>query len=383
MKKKYYLLVFFILFGIAFFGQTQDLGNVTLESLQEKRHPKDSSANAAILFKKGFTYMSFKAGSGYFLNHNIKLKIKIYKKEGLSNANLKIPFYVGFKHLSDETFKVKNAFTYNVIESQISKIALKSEGVFENKISQNWHEALVTMPNVKVGSIFELEYTVTTQYFNRFPNFDFQYNIPADNVEYRSEIPEFFIYKTLQIGYLGLKTNVEVVPFEKVFSSKYCNGFRYEPQYVVSDYSFENVPALMDQNFVDHIENYRGSIQNELERTRMPDSPVKDYTNTWEGVAKIIYNYSDFGKQLKLKSYFANDLKSLINVNISQEQKLDTIFKFVQHKMNWDNTERMFCQNGVEKAYQSKIGNSAEINFILIAMLTEAGFEARSCCGVD
>ena len=80
MKKKYYLLVFFILFGIAFFGQTQDLGNVTLESLQEKRHPKDSAANAAILFKKGFTYMSFKVGRGYFLNHNIKLKIKFIKR---------------------------------------------------------------------------------------------------------------------------------------------------------------------------------------------------------------------------------------------------------------------------------------------------------------
>ena len=68
MIKRYYCLVFFVFCGYTFFGQTQDLGNVTLESLQEKRHPKDSSANAAILFKKGFTYMSFKVGRGYFLN---------------------------------------------------------------------------------------------------------------------------------------------------------------------------------------------------------------------------------------------------------------------------------------------------------------------------
>jgi hypothetical protein len=68
-------------------------------------------------------------------------------------------------------------------------------------------------------------------------------------------------------------------------------------------------------------------------------------------------------------------LEAQHKTDLSQLEKLDVIFKFVQQKMNWNN------QFGItlikEKAYVEKIGNTAEINFILIRMLKLAGISVN------
>ena len=53
MKK---IIIFLLLvLSCAFYSTAQDfqLGKVTLEELQERQHPKDTAAAAAVLFKNG------------------------------------------------------------------------------------------------------------------------------------------------------------------------------------------------------------------------------------------------------------------------------------------------------------------------------------------
>lgn len=144
-----------------------------------------------------------------------------------------------------------------------------------------------------------------------------------------------------------------------------------------STYTAENVPALKEEDYIDNIENYKSSIYNELERTRFPDQLVKDYSITWEGVAKTIYENESFGKELNERSYLVQDIKTMLKNAVSEEEKLDIIFKFVKTKMNWDGKYGFYTQKGVKKAYADRTGNVAEINFILIAMLKLAGINAN------
>jgi hypothetical protein len=142
-------------------------------------------------------------------------------------------------------------------------------------------------------------------------------------------------------------------------------------------YTAENVPALMEEDYVDNIKNYRSSIQQELERIRYPDKPEKDYSLTWEGVAKTIYEDEDFGKELGERSYLMQDIKTILKDAKTETEKLEIIFKFVQNKMNWNNEYGYYTDKGVKKAYIDQTGNVAEINFILIAMLKLAGLNAN------
>ena len=70
----------------------------------------------------------------------------------------------------------------------------------KNKINKYWNQATITLPNVKVGSVIEFKYVLKSENVVRLPNFEIQYDVPVNFFEYKTEIPEFFIYKTLFVG---------------------------------------------------------------------------------------------------------------------------------------------------------------------------------------
>lgn len=365
---KFSRLTFVVLFLIIVTkvqAQNYELGKVSIEELEEKIHPKDSSAVAAILFKKGKTIFNYVLGKGFVSSNVYEFRIKIYKPEGLSWANQTVSYYVGYENLNDDVVNFSNAVTYNLEKGAIVKTKLNSEGSFKNKINKYWNQANITLPNVKVGSVIEFKYFLKSENLVRLPDFEIQYDIPVNFFEYKTEIPEFFIYKTIVIG------NLKIDSKTAVSESKQVNFIGYKQ--INTEFTATAIPALKEEKFVDNIENYRESIHNELERERFPDKPVVNYTTTWEEVAKTIYKNESFGKELKETDYYTEDLKAILHTVNNHQEKLEAIFKFVQKKMNWNKNKSYLTNVGVKKAYQAQTGNSAEINFILISMLRTAG----------
>ena len=362
------VLVAFLLLSISKINaQNYELGKVTIEELQQKVNAKDTTAAAAVLFKKGKTFFTYTSERGFTANHVYEFKIKIYKKEGLNLANHKVSYYIGYENRNDDSVSFSNAATYNLENGVIVKTKLNSEGIFNSKINKYWNQAMITLPNVKVGSVIEFKYVVKSENLIRLPDFDFQYPFPVAFFEYKTEIPEFLIYKSILIGQVSIKSSNEVVESKQIFATGY--------KQINSLYTSENIPALKNEKFVDNISNYSGSIQNELERKRFPSEPIVDLTKTWEGVATSIYENESFGKELKLKNYYSEDLKNLLaNANLPLD-RLKAIFNFVQNRMNWNKENGYFVDKGVKKAYEARTGNIAEINFILISMLKTAGIE--------
>ena len=62
-------------------AQDFKLGKVSIAELEQKVHPKDSSAVAAVLYKKGEARMMFDQSNGFVLVTDVETRIKIYKKE--------------------------------------------------------------------------------------------------------------------------------------------------------------------------------------------------------------------------------------------------------------------------------------------------------------
>lgn len=371
------IVVLFFLFSLQSSGQNFDYGKVSKEELLEKVHPLDSTTAAAMIFKKVRTYFVYNLKNGFTVNHEYSYRIKIYKKEGLNWANFVVPYYVGYEEMNDEYVKFSNAVTYNLENGAIVKTKLNNEGSFKKNVNEYWNQATISMPNVKVGSVIEFAYNLKSENIVKFPVFENQYDIPLNYSEYKTEIPEFFIYKPLITGYVKVKSEEKLVNGFQNFDDKnnQTTGIRYKQ--INSVYLSENVPAIKDEEYLDNLKNYKSSIQYELERTRFPDQPVKDFTITWEGVAKTIFENKNFGKELNEQLYIIQDVKMILKNVVSKEEKLDVIFKFVQNKMNWNNDYGYFTDKGVKKAYLDNSGNVAEINFILIAMLKLAGINAN------
>lgn len=380
----------FLLLGFALTAGAQEfeLGKVSKEELLEKTHPLDSSAAAAILYKKGRTYFDYDANRGWIYRHEVEARVKIYKKEGYEAATLEIPFY-DESASSKEEVSIQKAFTYNLVNDKIEKEKLKSEGEFEEKLNNYISLMKITLPNIKEGSVIEYKYTLISPYIVSLPNWYFQDDIPVNQVHYAVEIPQYFYYKEFQKGFFPLKRSQT--------SRNVSKNIRYEGSGIgasameayktnttgasykenITTYEAKNIPALKEENYVSNIDNFRSSINHELSYIQYPDTPVKYYSQTWEDVAKKIYDSPSFGGELNKTGYFEDALAILLNGAATNPEKIARIFKHVQTTMNWNKTYGYACGQGVKKAYQEHTGNTAEINLMLTAMLRHAGINAN------
>lgn len=372
------IIAVLLVFGIAKSeAQNYQLGKVTKAELEQKVHPKDTSAPAAILFKKGKTFFTYHDKTGFSANHECEIKIKIYKKEGLEWANQKVKYYIGYKNLNEDKLDFTDAVTYNLENGSIVKTKLENQGTFKNKINMYWKEKIITLPNVKVGSIIEYKYILKSENISEFPDFDFQFEIPVDYFFYKTDLPEYYVYKPILIGYVPLQTDAKLTNGSQTYDNQYgqTSGFTYKQ--ITTTYSAKDIPALKPEPFVNNIENYRGCIKQELERIRYPDQPVKDFSLTWEGVAQTIFKDDKIAKEFKQTSFLVGDINRLL-VNIgSPVDRMNTVFGYVQSRMNSNDRLGYYPDKGVEKAYADQTGNVADINFILINMLRLAGIEAN------
>ncbi|MFN3969081.1 DUF3858 domain-containing protein [Flavobacterium sp.] len=360
-------------------AQKAVLGKVKKEELAEKLYDKDTAAAAVVIFKKAKTTFTYYEENGFVSATDFEIKIKIYKKEGFEWGNFDIPYYVGYENLNDEFVDILSAYTYNLEGDEIVKEKVVNQSKFKKVINEFWAKRTITFPNVKEGSIIELKYRLKSENISVLPDFQFQYNIPVDYAEYISEIPEFYLYKGMVRGFVKPEITYDIEPTSQSFNSKVDKtnvGKVMRFNQIVTKYTAKDIPALKDEEYVNSINNYYGKIEHELEVIRYPEQEPKQISTTWENVAKSIYEDERFGKELKETAYFMDDLRLLIKKDFTTKDRINAVFTFVKNKMNWDEKYGYYTKKGVAKAYQEKVGNAAEINFILLSMLKMAGVEA-------
>ncbi|HLF52953.1 transglutaminase [Flavobacterium sp.] len=386
MKNFKFIIILGMIFSINSFSQKKaELGKVTIAELKEKVHPKDTSAAAAVLFQVGKTYFEYKEEVGFEIITEIDTKIKIYKKEGYDFANQYISYYAS--RSNSESVSFSKAITYNLINDEIEKTKLKSDGEFIEKINKYRSQKKIAMPNVKEGSIIEYRTIIKSSFLTSFPEWQFQKNIPVNYSEYVTYVPEYFIYKTHQKGFYFPKVAKDSKTRNLLYSYKESSDLgRYVPKRVttsvdfienITKYFMENMPALKEESFVNNVDNYTASIQHELSGKQMPNASYENFATDWEGVVKKIYENDDFGVELNKTGYFEKDIDVILQGIISKEEKIIAIFNYVKSRMNWNGYNSYYCDEGIKKAYLEKTGNVAEINLMLTSMLRYAGLEAN------
>ncbi len=390
MKSQKFNLIYIIVLMVVVLNATaqkHELGAVTVAELEQKFHPTDKDAEAAILYEKGVTRMEYTEQSGFVIITETEVKIKIYTKEGYKWTNKAVSMYVAQNPKEKVSFS--KAITYNLVNGAIEKTKLKSEGEFEEKINKSWSQKKITMPNVKEGSIIEYRYITESPYVTNFPTWNFQTTIPVNHSEYKTFIPEYFTYNINTKGYLSPKVTRDSKrrTMRYTYTTDDVGGMNNSGAQRISDevefmenttlYVLENIPALKDENYVNNIDNYTVSVRHELAVTKYPNSTPRMYSTSWEDVVKNIYLSEGFGGELKKAGYFETDVQPLIAAATSNDDKILSIFKHVQSKMNWNNTFGYNCDEGVKKAYKDNTGNVAEINLMLTAMLRKADINAN------
>ncbi|WP_281336616.1 transglutaminase domain-containing protein [Flavobacterium eburneipallidum] len=383
------LLTIVLLFSFFSNSNAQDfrIGKVSMAELEEKEHPKDPTATAAILFKKGEVKFVYTESDGFQVVTEVKTRIKIYKKEGYDWANQEVRYYLD-NNINENVF-FSDAATYNLVNGKIEKTKLKSDGEFIEKINKFWGLKKITLPNIKEGAVIEFAYTIKTGIVSFLRDWDFQTSIPVNYSEFTTYIPEYYEYKSNQKGFVTIARTVEKSRGSIIINSKErTGGFggpvktefsqdKIEFSETKTNYLVKDLPAMKDEAFVNNIDNYTSSISHELSLSNFPGTPIKYYSTDWASVVKTIYEYSDFGNELNKTGYFEEDITKLLNGLNTQNERVSTVFNYVKNNVKWNNLRGYSCDEGVKTAYKNKTGNTAEINLMLTAMLRFAGFNAN------
>jgi hypothetical protein len=370
------LVLLILLLHSSINAQKFEIGKISKYELEEKYHPIDSTANAAVLFKKARTHFYYTEKKGFQCETTFEIRLKIYKKEGLSWANYSIPYYVGWSDIDDDIIFFSDVVTYNLENNKIEKTKLSGKGLFKERINEYWMKKTITFPNVKVGSVIEFKYKLISENLVRLPDFEFQELIPVNFAEYKSEIPVNYVYKTILRGYSKVEQEAKQELFTQSFTGEH-NQTKYL-SYTLNKqkYTLRNIPALIEEPFTDNIENYRIKIENELSQIAFKDMPEKKFSETWDDVAKSISKNENFKNALQSRGYFEEIIRNSFSSDESKLNKAKIIFNHVKNKIKWNGNFGYYPELGPKDAYYKSVGNVADINLNLVVMLRSAGINA-------
>lgn len=368
-------------------AQNFKFGKVSKEELKEKVHPTNKEADAAVLYRSQRTYYDFNEGVGFTLITEVHERIKIYTKDGFEWATKEI----SYSRNDDVAEKVSNVkgYTYNLVEGKVVDEKLRNNGIFEEEASNYRMKTKFTMPAINEGSVIEYSYTLRSPFITTIDVTPLQYTIPINKLDLQIEIPEFFGFKyhfnPRSSLYFSVKTNSKtfrystnstVRKYERAGVSHSNKTSKLE--FVQNVYSIEEegIPALKAEDYIDYLNNYAAFVTWELQFTKFPNSKIENYSSTWEGVAKSIYDDAGLRGELNRTGFFEEDIDALLVGIVDAPSKAQAIFNFVRNKVKWNDYLGFVTENGVKKAYKEGQGNVGDINILLTSMLNYAGLQA-------
>ncbi|WP_111708839.1 DUF3857 domain-containing protein [Lutibacter citreus] len=385
MKKILLTLITFLTL-ISAKGQDYRFGKVSKAELEEKVYPLDSSANAVVLYKSRKTSFNYTQGEGFQQRTEIHERIKIYNKEGYKWASKNIEYYkpdIG----DDESVSKISAKTYVLEGGKVKGYKIQKSQIFDEKKNKFWSQKKITMPNLSEGCVIEWKYNIYSPY-KGISKVELQYTIPIKKVVCEITIPEYFKYSIKELGYLSINKTISDRNDEisLIFKSRTGQGggavkTNYSTEIVrytsnIATINMEKVPAILEEDYVDNINNYKSSVYYELSSVQWPNEPVESFSTTWGDVVETLYKDSDFGGELEKRNYFKDELTELIKGVTDETKKAYLIFEFVKRKVKWNKYYGITTDEGVKSAYNKGVGNIADVNLLLTAMLQEAGLSA-------
>jgi hypothetical protein len=336
MKKTAIVVFLFHLFVQNIFAAKEPMkfGKVDKADLEMIVYSADSSASAVVL-----------CNYGYFDSNNMKfvhqMRIKILKEEGKDRGNFSVP--------AAEKAIVKGQ-TVNLENGVPVVTKLNKEGIFIDRVTKDYYRAKVSMPNVKVGSVLDIEF-----FYTGLPAYwSFQETIPVRWSELILEESTYFSFRKNFVGYNQVH------------------------QAETNRWIAKDVASFKSEPYVNNHENYLTRMNIEISSIHIPGTYYKEYATTWESVANTLRDANDFGKELNTIHFYLNDIEKEIKLSTTiPEERMAKAFEAIK-KIKWNKIESIWpSQSSISLSYNKKIGNAADVNLNLVLLLRKLNIDAN------
>lgn len=373
MKTKLTFLTLFSALAMMF-GQYKflDVPKMDTQDLKATQYAKNPSEAAEVLYRSYHYWVEYNGQ----LNLEVISRVKIYKKDQAEKfLNQEVYTFDGKNKNSEKVTSLK-ATTYNIENDKIVPTVVDKSSKYKSKESKNYTVTKFAFENVRDGSVVEYKYNILSPFYWMVDRVSVEDIVPVRRFEYVFDFPKFLGYN---IDYKGsLTPNHRDVADKNIYGGEY---YTYR-------FGYDNIAPYRKEKYVNNITNYMTSIRAELNSTNITKVPqpyetdlggFKSYAVSWNDIRKQLYESDLFGEELKRKSLVKDVLPADIKSIESPDGKAAAILKFVQKNYTWNKNygEGIEAGNGIRNLLNTKVGNSGEINLLLVMLMRSAGLEAE------
>lgn len=414
MKRTLFHLILLAWAGTTALAQDVNMkfGKPTKEELQMTTYAADPAAEAVVLCRLTDVVYTVQT-SGYLVDYFEKIRIKVLKPEGERLAHVVLPYLknqsadtVGgskfslrsssieigsansyfenqngsmlenaLGNYSDESIEDLKVTTFNLENGKTTKSTLKKGDIIRKEIDKQHHQIEFTAPDVKAGSVIEIEYCVHSELFWQLRDWFAQREIPVVYAKLDMDIPNYLIF------------NIEEHGIQRLVCTCTQGTMRYKlesdplaaPTVINTNHYIcvgRNLTAMPKDDYVWCSDDHCAGITAELKQYSLRGTMLLDYAKTWEQIDQMLLEDADLGKQLDNHSPLAQELKDAkIEEMASEMQRAAAVYQLVMDKVDWDGTYKMWPANTSE-TLKKHSGSNADINMLLIQSLREVGLGA-------
>lgn len=348
-------------------------GSVSESDLQMTSYIGDIEAEAIILYDKG--EVSFKIDNAQnrinLLYKRIR-RIKILKTSALGFADVSIGFFKSGYNRNQSVYDIQ-AFSYGLNNGAFQQRSLDQGLIFEKNLDEEYFVKTFSIPNVKVGSVIEYQYTMEIPNANSVPDWEFQSEIPTRTSEFEISLTPFYAYNyLLQGGNKFSSTNKKEQTEKRRFA-----GIEFTD--VTYNFIMKDQPAFKDEVFITSKNDYITKLDWQLTGIYYPTGGSKEFMSTWPEVSNELLKFDTFGKFVQ-SAYKSNRKKINYELGLEGLSSLEKAIKITAHvKANykWNGYYQKHTDLTYKEFRKVKVGSSAEINLYLTGLLKAAGLDAN------
>lgn len=316
----------------------------------------DPEADAVVLADEGNIYFEFINGSPrvYLYRH---VRTKILSKSGLEHADVRLVFPDQRRILSLKAQTITN---------KGKKIKIGRKDIFEEELNDEHRIYSFSFPQAEVGSIIEYSYLMESEYILTFPTWYYNEDVSVIRSSIQFDIPPYFEY--VQIHSNGHKLqHYEPVKIYDINIDKEIDRYKITGR---------NLLGVKAEKYITTISDYYTQTEFQLRRIHYPNQQPKDILESWDKLAQKLRDHKMFGDQYlkdKHNKEFFEEINPQLDSIRGDKERANALYDLLNEKVKWDEKFSFFASDDLEKIFNNKLGNSADLNLMFLSLLRKTG----------
>lgn len=375
MIRSLVLFTFYFLLCPVLSAQYEDglkFGKVTDEDRQLMTADGDTTAEAYVLYDRLDLRFDYLRDKGPVTEETFHRRVKLLKPASFDRANVSLSYDGDYQsisnidaevHLPDgETIKLKN------------RDIVREQGE-DDRVTYKF-----TFPQVTAGAIIEYSYRKVTESILVPTVYTFQENIPVRWAEYTAMIPKYYRYVSLgQMGNYHIEENKRE---HRRWHYSQQSGSSDVPSIFFNDlrYVMKDIAAFTPQPYTNNLTDYLPQVRLQLQSVEYPNQVTKPVFNNWQTTVDELQERKDFGRYYRIKANYNKlwkEAEPIIMAGSTLRERIDLAYYYLASRLEWNGEYRILASDAPDNIMVTGIGNSADLNIALLALLNEAGIEAH------